>query len=981
MTTAPRPDADVLGTWEHYRLLADNSADVLLIADLDGVVEWVQPTIGSLLGWRPDQVVGRRAREFLHPDDLATMLDLRATLHEQGEAIGEVPLRFLTSDGGYRTCAYRGRPRIEATTGAVVGADMTLRDTSAQLATLRALATLSRVGSVLVDSTDEQGLLDSTCRALVTAGQYAYSWYVRLVDGHLVPVASSGGEDGWLEDALSATGGEILPGSPSGRALVTGRPVVVPDLGDEPTLAAWAPFLERYHLLSSLALPVVVENEIDGALVVYAPDLDAFDPAAVALLEDLAATVGYGVAKLRHQRERERLLLQSETERDRVRATLDSMIDPFIELDAVRDARGELVDLVYREANEAACTYNHIARSDLVGRQLLDLYPGQLENGPLRQYFRTIETGEPAILDGYSYDNERLDDNRFYDIRAVRSGDGIALTWRDVTDRLREAVRIAEDERHYRHVAQHGSDVLWEIDTEGRIVWASESITRVLGWPRAELVGTTSLDLFHPDDVEVAAANRKRVLAGADADGEFRLRQPDGAYRWMSLRAHSLREEGRQGAVASLRDIDDEVRGRDVLAHVVRHDPITGAPTRAVLMAHLQAELGSGRPGVVALLCADIDGLSTINESLSYDAGDQVLAQVADRIADVVDDWDLVGRGSGDELLVYLPGLATADEADHVAAQIRDAVREPILLEGQQIRVSVSIGIATSTHAPAAEQLLRDAGVAMRQAQELGGDRASYVDPELAEYASRRLTLEQSIRDGLLAGEFHAWLQPIVSLTSGDVRGYEALVRWMRPGGAIVMPADFLPLAERTGLVVDLDRAVLDGALAALPHLAPGSTVAVNLSAASLRSDGLADAVLEAVERHGVDPRRLHLEVVETALLDDLPSVRAHMTRLADAGVLWYVDDFGTGYSSISHLRDLPIAGLKLDRSFTFGVAEGDQRCAELSQALVGLAEGLGLDGVAEGVETEAVARTLAAHGWKHGQGWLFGRPAPAPTG
>jgi diguanylate cyclase (GGDEF)-like protein/PAS domain S-box-containing protein len=978
---SPPPDHHVLGTWEHYRLLADNSADVLLIADLDGVLEWVQPTIESLLGWRPDQVVGRPATELLHPDDLAATLDLRAKLFERAEEIGEIPLRYLTRDGGYRVCAFRGRPRIDGATGAVDGAVMTLRDPSPQLATLRALATLSRVGSVLVGSTEEQGLLDGTCRALVTAGQYAYSWYVRVVDDHLVPVASSGGEDGWLEDALSATGGEILPGAPSGRALATGETVVVPDLDDESTLAAWAPFLHRYRLRSSVALPVVVENEIDGALVVYSPDLDAFDTASVALLEDLAATVGYGVAKLRHQRERERLLLQSETERDRVRATLDSMIDPFVELDAVRGADGELVDLEYREANDAACVYNQLARDELIGRRLLDLYPGQLEHGPLRLYFRAIETGEPVVLDGYCYDNERLDDSRFYDIRAVRRGDGIALTWRDVTDRLREAVRIAEDERHYRHVAEHGSDVLWEIDSEGRIVWASESITRVLGWPRAELLGSSSLDLLHPDDVEVAAANRRRVLAGADADGEFRLRQRDGSYRWMSLRAHSLRKEGGEGAVSSLRDIDDEVRGRDVLAHVVRHDPITGAPTRAVLMAHVQDELDSGRPGVVALLCADIDGLSTINESLSYDAGDQVLAQVADRIAHVVDDWDLVGRGSGDELLVYLPGLVGADQADHVAAQIRDAVREPISLGDQQIRVSVSIGIATSTHAPDAGQLLRDAGVAMRQAQELGGDRATYVDPELAEYAARRLTLEQDIRDGLLAGEFHAWLQPIVSLTSGDVRGYEALVRWVRPGGAIVAPADFLPLAERTGLVVDLDRAVLDGALAALPHLAPGSTVAVNLSAASLRSDGLADAVLAAVERHGVDPRRLHLEVIETALLDDLPTVREHMTRLADAGVLWYVDDFGTGYSSISHLRDLPIAGLKLDRSFTFGVAEGDRRCAELSQALVGLAVGLGLDGVAEGVETEAVARTLAAHGWKHGQGWLFGRPAPAPTG
>jgi EAL domain-containing protein (putative c-di-GMP-specific phosphodiesterase class I) len=296
--------------------------------------------------------------------------------------------------------------------------------------------------------------------------------------------------------------------------------------------------------------------------------------------------------------------------------------------------------------------------------------------------------------------------------------------------------------------------------------------------------------------------------------------------------------------------------------------------------------------------------------------------------------------------------------------------------------MTISVGIATaSPHEDLdPERMLRDAGLAMTRAKELGGDRSAYVDPELSAQAARRLNREGEIRDGLAAGRFEAWLQPIVALDDGTIDGYEALCRWVREDGSIVPPFDFLPLAERTGLIVELDRAVLDRTLSIM-HLLPATrTVALNLAAMTMRRPELPAMVLDALARHDVDPRRLHLEVTETALLEDITAVRAHMTALADEGIRWYVDDFGTGYSSISHLRDLPITGLKLDRSFTFGVAEGDRRCIDLSQALVGLARGLGLDGVAEGVETESVARTLAAHGWRHGQGWLYGKAAPPPT-
>lgn len=973
---ADHPGLATAGAWDRYRLIADNSEDVVYQTTPDGRIQWIQPTIEGLLGYRPDDLVGVEARSLVHPDDLAMVDRLRVTVYA-GAALDEIPCRFRTVDGSHRSCTVRARA-LRDPAGSVVGSVITLRDASERMAALRALATLSTAGDVLVRSRDEDELLHDTCATVAQSGRYPLAWYLRRSPQGFRAVASSGTLDAFVRSVRAADGTVPATGV-GGRAIEEGSTVVAADIEADPAYTDWLTSLRAHGLRSAVGLPVRVQDRIDGALVVFSAEPRSFDFASRELLEELAATLGYGIGRIRDGQDRDDLLALTEAERARLRATLDSLLDPLALLEVVRDGEGRAVDLRYADANEAAVAYNRTTRAEMIGRTMLDLFPNLRDEGPLAHYLHCAETGEPVVLDDYAFPNRMLGEERRYDLRATKTPDGIALTWRDTTERFRTARRIADDEARYRLVAEHGSDVLWELDPDGRLVWSSATMPRILGWQPEDLVGMQTMDLIHPDDLDDARAARARLGSESSAQGEFRMRCADGSYRWVETRTDHIGDAG--GRVVAIRDVHDERLGRARLDHLAAHDPTTGAPTRAVLLSRLDEQLRSGAT-TTALLCADVDGLSTVNESVSYSAGDQVLATIADRIAGVVGNWDHVGRGSGDELLVLLPGLDVPGEADRVADAVRAAVNEPIELDEHTLRMTVSIGIATAAPGSDAdpEQLLRDAGIAMSQAKEYGGDQAAYVDPELSEQASRRLHLEQAIRSGLAGGEFHAWLQPIVSLTSGEVHGYEALVRWIRDDGSIVAPFEFLPLAERTGLVVELDDAVLDHALSVLDRLPSGSTVAVNLAAASLRRVGLPDRVLEALDRHGVDPTRLHLEVTETALLEDVSTVREHMTRLADAGVLWYVDDFGTGYSSISHLRDLPIAGLKLDRSFTFGVAEGDRRCSELSLALVGLAEGLGLDGVAEGVETEAVARTLAAHGWKHGQGWLFGRPAAPPA-
>lgn len=842
---------------------------------------------------------------------------------------------------------------------------------------------------------------------------------------------------------------------------------------------------------------------LDGALVVYANEVGAFDSLAQDLLEDLAADLGYGLQRLRDVADLVRTTREAEEQRERLQATLDSQFDPFIVLEGVRDDEGHLIDLRYVEANTAALAYNQMSREETIGARVLDLFPGQLEGGPMKLYFEAIETGEPVILDDYSYGNERLESDRRYDIRAVRSGDGLALTWRDVTDRHAAAKRLADSERRfrllaenssdvvilsdsalritwisqsvqttfgfdpdevightaadfvhpddvsrltqtiahsddqgvaarlryrwrcadgayrwvesvgrpldddgtgragrvvgmrdidaqvqaerdlaareerYRLLAENASDVVWQIEPDGRMSWASPSVTKVLGWNPDELIGRVGMDFIHADDRGRAIANRESVLAGSTFEGEFRVLCQDGGLRWMALAVHPVNTPHGITRIVALRDVHDEVAARQRLEFALGHDQLTGLTTRQGVIdriAYVQAQLT--RWHLVGVLCVGIDALSEVNEALTHAAGDIVLTTMAARLVAAAGHPDLVGRGSGDEFIVLLTDLASGADAGAEAERIRLAVRGEIAIGDQQVFPTVCVGIATGGYGSEADQLLRDASLALRKAKNTGRDRCEFADPGLALEAQHRLTVEAEIRDGLRDDEIVAYFQPIVVLESGSVVGYEALARWERPSG-VLLPVAFIPVAERSSLIHSIDITVMRCAVAALTQLPQDVFVSVNVTVSTLDRTAYADAVLAACAEAGVDAGRLHIEVTETMLLNPNEIVTSAIQRLAAAGVSWYIDDFGTGYASISSLRDLPVTGIKLDHSFTFAISRQEKTSFQLAQALVGLADGLELDTVAEGVETAEQAALLSSLGWKHGQGWLYGKAEP----
>jgi diguanylate cyclase (GGDEF)-like protein/PAS domain S-box-containing protein len=540
---------------------------------------------------------------------------------------------------------------------------------------------------------------------------------------------------------------------------------------------------------------------------------------------------------------------------------------------------------------------------------------------------------------------------------------------------------LQASEARYRMLAENASDIVVQVDSSGAVVWVSESVTAVLGWPRDELIGTGAFTLLHEEDRPGPDQDIIAAISEARGVSNYRIRRSDGSWRWMCLSAPAVAAGDGSSRVIGIRDIHNEVAALTDLARAVGHDTLTGLPSRSAtrqLIARLVDSPGGGEP--LAVLCVGVDCLSDINDAFTQAGGDLVLAEIGRRLSDEADTLDVVGRGAGIDFLVVSPGVSTVADAEALAERLRQSARGRVEVGSAVVQASVSIGIALSTSHTSAEQLITQAHVAMRRAKSDGRDSISLSDPLHFADAQRRLSLDAEIDEGLSRSHFVPWFQPIVVLATGALAGYEALARWSTPDGRVREPIEFMTQLEASPRMADLDMTILEQSLDALARLPAGLHMAVNVSARTLARPGYARLIADVLDASPVTPSSVVLEITETSLLSDIALVAAAMRTVAETGARWYVDDFGTGYSSISHLRDLPVAGFKLDRSFTHGIGQGDRTSVRLAHGLVGLAHGLGLDTVAEGVETQEQEAVLDGQGWRLGQGWRFGRAAPVPT-
>jgi PAS domain S-box-containing protein len=574
---------------------------------------------------------------------------------------------------------------------------------------------------------------------------------------------------------------------------------------------------------------------------------------------------------------------------------------------------------------------------------------------------------------------------------------------------LRVRRQLEERDELFQLITENAADMIAVVSHDGQRVYSSPAYQRVLGYSAEELDSATAFGQIHPSDRDrVKEAAEKAYRTGRGQKLEYRMRHKDGSWRVLESTANTISNtKGKaERLVIVNRDITDRKRAEETLAHRAIHDGLTDLPNRDLFLDRLQHAMLRARRHSdykFAVLFVDIDEFKVVNDSLGHSAGDELLVEIAKRMSTSFRDTDTVARlqtGAeaeadlrlealsvarlgGDEFTVLLEDVFRASDAIRVGQRIQERLSIPFEIKGRQIVIKSSIGVALNANSYSKpEELVRDAEIAMYRAKQSGKARCEVFDPAMHSTAVRRLKLETDLRVGLERGELVVYYQPIISLRSGKITGFEALSRWKHPEG-MISPADFIPVADETGLILPLNRALLREACDQLCSwqsqlgCEPPLTISMNITPKQFAQPQLVQEIDAILHQAGISPSSVSLEIVETIAMGEPDRALAVLSELKALGVLLSIDDFGTGYSSLSRLPRFPIDALKIDRAFVSNM-NTDRDNHEIVRLIIMLAHSLGLGTVAEGAETAEQVAALTELGCDMVQGYFYAPPVDA---
>ncbi len=637
--------------------------------------------------------------------------------------------------------------------------------------------------------------------------------------------------------------------------------------------------------------------------------------------------------------------------------------------------------------NPALASMYGTKREELVGGELAKVVPEPFKDEV--SFLRLLERG-PWRCEGEARrrDGSALPVELSPQLVGGPAGEpiGIVTIHQDATERKRAEAALKASEERYALAVRGANDGLWDWDLASGEIYFSERWRSMLGLPGAG-AAASPMEWFsrvHPEDrgplesaVKAHLARRSKHL-----ENEHRMLHADGSYRWMLARG--LAVWNATGKAQRIAGSQTDITDRKV------QDPLTGLPNRALLLDRLATALSRASrhedSPAVAVLLLDLDRFKVVNDSLGHALGDQLLVAFASRLAGILPRGETLARLGGDEFAVLVDEPTAAVGAAALAQSIQAELALPFDLAGEEVFVTTSIGVVVASNTggalPAADDMLRDADTAMHRAKSLGRNRFQVFSPSLREAAMTQLRLETDLRRALERNELVVYYQPIVSLADNRVSSFEALLRWDHPVLGLLLPAEFIPLAEETGLIVPIGLWVLRQAcwqvrLWQRDHSVDGLAMSVNLSPKQLAEPELLEQVKQALGDAGLAPSRLRLEITESAVIDNQEQAFTVLESLRRLGVEVAIDDFGTGYSSLSYLHRFPVDTLKIDRSFVSALGVEDRK-ADLVRAIVSMARDLGINVVAEGVETGEQLANLRKLTCDYMQGYCFSRPLDA---
>ncbi|GHC78892.1 hypothetical protein GCM10007320_19690 [Pseudorhodoferax aquiterrae] len=1008
---------------ERFRHLLRAMADAVWDWDLQASTVWWSEGAQRLMGAQAARwtEAGRNWLADVHPEDAGRIHAALDAALAGAEDTWTDSFRLQREDGVVVPVSSRAylirnaAGRVRRMVGGL--ADVTLRlQADRELARLsRAQHMLSACNETLIRAESEAGLLRGVCRISVDIGGYAMAWvgYAHDDAGRTIEVMAHAGDDAdfmkgipmsWAEDGPNGRG-------PAARTVRSGEVVIVADIAEDPSFAPWLDEALASGFRGVACLPLRDRQRTFGFFYLYAPDVVQIGRDEIALLQELANNLAFGIRNLQTEQRQRRLhaaVLQVAA------AVSTSTGDAFFRTMAqhMAQAVGARAAFVGRLHTPERQTVRSIAAVvDGAFRENAEFALIGTPAEPLLHqpscYTETLPQPSPAMACALgswrpaAYAGVRLEDSaggllgmlvtlfdqRPPDVELVLS------TMQIFAARVGAELERQEQDRRLRRQASLldlAQDAIVVCGMDHQVLFWSQGAERLYGWRGSEVGADFRVTRLQHDRGAFEQALRD-VHARGEWAGELVQKRRDGSTVTVGARWTLVRDE--EGAPESVLAIHTDITARKAAEREIQqlafYDPLTQLPNRLLLMDRLQHALAtehrSGRGG--ALMFIDLDNFKTLNDTLGHGMGDLLLQQVAGRLQDSVRESDTVARLGGDEFVVMLEDLgqddqAVAQHARQIGEKILAALNTPFALAGNEHLSTCSIGIAPfHGHSGGVLELLKQADIAMYQAKGAGRNTLRFFDPGLQAAVTARAALEADLRVALAQNALTLHYQPQVD-ADGRVTGVEALVRWQHAERGDIAPAEFIPLAEDTGLIMQLGRWVLRQACFQLARWAQhpataGLNMAVNVSPRQFRHPDFVAQCASVLARTRADGRRLKFELTEGLLVEDMEGTAAKMAALQAHGVGFALDDFGTGYSSLAYLRRLPLDQIKIDQSFVRALG-CDANNEAIVRTIIGLAKSLGLQVMAEGVETAAQRDFLLREGCRDYQGYLFSRSLPA---